>query len=158
MGMVSDTWHVSVTCRHVIYTWFCNFWTHWATDKYEGSKWGRISPGIQWAWSQTPGICLSHIWCTFSFWYGTVFYIYENFVSSDPFELQTSVRGQNALEFHWESDGHGCRQMTWYGTVFYIYENFNSGSRWLYILDPPQASSKWHCWEWSNSSFWPLLW
>ena len=46
------------------------------------------------------------------FCYGTVFYIYDNFVSPDPFELQTSVRGQNSIEFHWESDGHGYRHMT----------------------------------------------
>ena len=30
-----------------------NFLVIWPTDKCEGSKWGRIWPGIQWAWSQT---------------------------------------------------------------------------------------------------------
>ena len=30
-----------------------NFLVSWPTDKFEGSKWGRIWPGIQWAWSQT---------------------------------------------------------------------------------------------------------
>ena len=30
-----------------------NFLVSWPTDKCEGSKWGRIWPGIHWAWSQT---------------------------------------------------------------------------------------------------------
>ena len=30
-----------------------NFLVSWPTDKCEGSKWGKIWPGIQWAWSQT---------------------------------------------------------------------------------------------------------
>ena len=30
-----------------------NFPVIWPTDKCEESKWGRIIPGIQWAWSQT---------------------------------------------------------------------------------------------------------
>ena len=30
-----------------------NFLVIWPTDKCEGSKWGRIWPGIRWAWSQT---------------------------------------------------------------------------------------------------------
>ena len=30
-----------------------NFLVILPTDKCEGSKWGRIWPGIQWAWSQT---------------------------------------------------------------------------------------------------------
>ena len=55
MGMVSDTRHVSVTCRHVIYTCF---------------------------------------------------------LTSEPIELQTSVRGLNGVEFHQESNGHGLRHVT----------------------------------------------
>ena len=31
---------------HVIYTWLSNCWSIWATDKSEGSNWGRTSPGI----------------------------------------------------------------------------------------------------------------
>ena len=155
MDMVSDTWHVSVTCRHVIYTWFtrdfvtpdpfelqtsvrgqngvefhqdsngqrprhmtrahhvstrdlhviyawfCNSWSLWATDKFERSKWGKISPGIQWAWSQTRDTCPSRV-CHVST---------RDFLTSDPFELQTSVRGQNGVEFHQESNGHGVRHI-----------------------------------------------
>ena len=36
----------------------------------------------------------------------------RDFLTSDPFELQTSVRGQNGVEFHWESNGHGPRHVT----------------------------------------------
>ena len=34
-----------------------NYASRWATDKCEGSNWGRILPGIQWAWSQTRDTC-----------------------------------------------------------------------------------------------------
>ena len=33
-------------------------------------------------------------------------------VTSDPFELQTSVRGQKGVEFHQKSDGHGPIHVT----------------------------------------------
>ena len=101
MDMVPDTWHVSVTCPSRVDTWFCNFWSLWATDKCEGSKWGRISPAIQWWWSQTRDTCPSRVdtWLT------------RFFITSEPFELQTSVRGQNGEKFHWESNGNGVRHM-----------------------------------------------
>ena len=51
--------HVSFTCRHVIYMWFCNFWTLCATHKCEGSKGVRNSPEIQWACSQPCKMCPS---------------------------------------------------------------------------------------------------
>ena len=35
----------------------------------------------------------------------------RDFLTSDPFELQTSVRGQNGVEFHQESNGHGPRHV-----------------------------------------------
>ena len=42
--------HVSVICRNVSIT---NFASRLAIEVYQGSKWSRISPGIQWTWSQT---------------------------------------------------------------------------------------------------------
>ena len=36
----------------------------------------------------------------------------RDFLTPDPFELQTSVSGQNGIEFHWESNGHGPRHVT----------------------------------------------
>ena len=37
----------------------------------------------------------------------------RDFVTFNPFELQTSVRGQNGVEFPWESNGHGPRNVTY---------------------------------------------
>ena len=37
--------------------------------------------------------------------------IYTRFGTPDPSELHTSVRGQNGVEFHWESNEHGVRHM-----------------------------------------------
>ena len=34
------------------------------------------------------------------------------FITSEPFELQTSVRGQNGVEFHQESNEQGPRHVT----------------------------------------------
>ena len=101
MVSVPDTWHVSCMCLHVIYTWFSNFWSLWATVKCERSKWGTISPGIQWTRSQTRDTCPSRVDTWFT----------RDFVTPDSFELQTSVRGQNRVEFHWESNGHGPRHV-----------------------------------------------
>ena len=102
MGIVPDTWHVSVTCPSRVDTWFCNSWFLWATDKCEGSKWGRISPAIEWWVVQTRGTCPACVYTWFT----------RDFLTSDPFELQTSVRGQNGVEFHQESNGHGVRYVT----------------------------------------------
>ena len=94
--MVPDTWHVSFTCRHVIYTWFCNSWTLWATHKCEGSKRVKNSPEIQWACSKPCDTCPSRVdtWRT------------HDFVTPEPFELHISVRGQKGLEIHQKFNGH----------------------------------------------------
>ena len=69
-----------------------------ATDKCEGSYRGRISPGIQWTWSQTRDTCPSRVdTCPL--------------LTLLPDELQRSVRGQIGVEFHQESSGHSLRHM-----------------------------------------------
>ena len=112
MGMVPDTWHMSVTCLtylfvlvqySVLYLWqFFISWSLLARHKCEGSKWGRISSGIQWTWYPTRDTCPSRVnpWFT------------HDFVTNDPIELQTSLRGQNGVEFHQESNGHGPKHVT----------------------------------------------
>ena len=75
----------------VLYLWqFCISWSLLATDKCGGSKWGRISSGIQWPWSPTRDTCPLSV---------NTWFIHD-FVTNEPIELQTSVRGQNVVEFH----------------------------------------------------------
>ena len=88
--MVPDTWHVSVTCRHVSVTCrhvsITNSASRWATEVCQGSNWGRISPGIQWRWSQTHDTCPSRVdMCP------SLTLLLD--------ELQRCARGQNGVEF-----------------------------------------------------------
>ena len=43
----------------------------------------------------------------------------RDFVTSEPIELQTSVRGQNGVEFHQEFNGYGPRHVTYVYHVSY---------------------------------------
>ena len=96
MGMVSDIWHVSTTCRLAS---IINSASRWATGECLGSKWGRISPEIHWTWFQTHNMCLPRVdTCSL--------------LTLLPNGLQTSVRGQIGLEFCQESNGHGLRHLT----------------------------------------------
>ena len=93
----------TVQCTHCSkYLHISNFGSRWATRTCLTSKWGRILPGIQWAWSQTRDTCPSRVDTWFT----------RDFVTPDSFELQTSVRGQNWVEFHQESNGHRPRYVT----------------------------------------------
>ena len=49
----------------------------WPTDKCEGSKWSRILPGIQWAWSQTCNTSHCPLIGRNSQWLGTGLYMYQ---------------------------------------------------------------------------------
>ena len=53
MGAELQLFKVGVSHFVVLDVMQSNFLVSWPTDKCEGSKWGRIWPGIQWAWSQT---------------------------------------------------------------------------------------------------------
>ena len=70
-----------------------NFLVIWPTDKCEGSKWGGILPGIHWAFflallmAEIANERLKII----------IFLL---------FDLKTSGRGQNGVEFNQESTGH----------------------------------------------------
>ena len=65
----------------------------------QGSKWGRISPGIQWTWSQTRDTCPSRVdTCPL--------------LTLLPDLLQRYARGQNGVEFCQEFNGHGPRHVT----------------------------------------------
>ena len=78
---------------------FPNSASRLATEVCQGSKWGRILPGMQWAWSQTRDTCLTRVdTCLF--------------LTLLPDELQGSVRGQNGVEFRQEFNGHGPRHLT----------------------------------------------
>ena len=86
-----------VTC-HV----FSNFWLDWATEKLFTCKMVRISPGIQWAWSQTRDTCPSRVTC----------HVSRFLLTFDWIELQKSYLHVKWSEFHQESIGHGPRPVS----------------------------------------------
>ena len=69
MEMVPYTWHVYFTCpkrvfyfgtvKWAIFLQISNSGSRWHTMTCLISKWGRISPGVQWKWSQTSDTCIS---------------------------------------------------------------------------------------------------
>ena len=71
----------------------------WPTEKWEGSKCGRILPGIPWAWSQTWDTSPCPLIGRNSQWEAEN----PNFPLID---LQTSMRVQNGVEFYQECTGH----------------------------------------------------
>ena len=77
---------------------FSNFASWWAAEECEGSKWGRISLGIEWTWSQTCHMCLTCV--------NTCLLI-----TLLLGELQGSMRGQNGVESRQEFNRHGPRDM-----------------------------------------------
>ena len=97
-GPLSRVRHVSrVTC-HV----FSNFWLDWATEELFTCKMVRISPGIQWTWSQTPVTCPSRVTC----------HVSRFLLTFDWIELQKSYLHVNRSEFHQESNEHGPRPVS----------------------------------------------
>ena len=81
----------------------------WATEECEGSKWGGISPGIQWTRSQIGNTCLTLVnTCPLQ--------------THLPDELKGSVRGQNGVEF--TRNSMDMVPDTWYVSFT------NSASRW----------------------------